>query len=120
MEVNTSRPLQAMSEEQLKAFLEAVKVDVGLQEQLKEAKDMDSVVAIAKAAGFVISVEELNKAQAELSEEELEGIAGGITPILGFASCFCYAGVAFVLLTKEELKPNSSRYDPTANKPWNT
>jgi predicted ribosomally synthesized peptide with nif11-like leader len=80
MELNTSRPLQAMSEEQLKAFLEAVKVDVGLQEQLKEAKDMDSVVAIAKAAGFVISVEELNKAQAELSEEELEGMAGGMTP----------------------------------------
>ena len=66
-----------MSEEQLKAFLEAVKADTGLQEKIKAATDADSVVAIAKAAGFVISVEDLKKAQAEVSEEELEGIAGG-------------------------------------------
>jgi len=65
-----------MSEEQLKAFLEAVKADAGLQEKLKTAKDADAVVAIAKAAGFVISAEELKKAQAEISEEELEGVAG--------------------------------------------
>jgi len=66
-----------MSEEQLKAFLEAVKADAGLQEKLKAAKDVDAVVEIAKAAGFVISAEELKKAQAEISEEELEGVAGG-------------------------------------------
>ena len=64
-----------MSEEQLKAFLEAVKADAGLQEKLKAAGDADAVVTIAKAAGFVISAEELKKAQ--LSEEELEGVAGG-------------------------------------------
>ena len=78
MEVITSRPLKAMSEEQLKAFQEAVKADEGLQEQLKAAADADAVVAIAKAAGFVISAEELKKAQAEVSEEELEGVAGGV------------------------------------------
>ena len=66
-----------MSEEQLKAFLEAVKADAGLQEKLRAAGDADAVVAIAKAAGFVISVEELKRAQAEVSEEELEGVAGG-------------------------------------------
>ena len=66
-----------MSEEQLKAFLEAVKADAGLQEQLKAAQDADAVVAIAKAAGFVISAEELKKSQAEISDEELEGVAGG-------------------------------------------
>ena len=66
-----------MSEKQLKAFLEAVKADAGLQEKLKDAADADSVVAIAKAAGFVISVEEFKRAQAEISEEELEGVAGG-------------------------------------------
>jgi predicted ribosomally synthesized peptide with nif11-like leader len=37
-----------MSEEQLKAFLEAVKADAGLQEKLKAAGDADAVVAIAK------------------------------------------------------------------------
>ena len=66
-----------MSEEQLKAFLEAVKADAGLQEQLKAAADADAVVALAKAAGFLISVDELKKAQSEISEEELEGVAGG-------------------------------------------
>ena len=66
-----------MSEEQLKAFLEAVKADAGLQEQLKAAGDADAVVAIAKQSGFVITVDGLKKAQAEISEEELEGVAGG-------------------------------------------
>lgn len=53
-----------MPEEQLKAFLEAVKADTGLQEQLKAAGDAAAVVAIASAAGFVVSAEELQKAQA--------------------------------------------------------
>jgi predicted ribosomally synthesized peptide with nif11-like leader len=73
----TPRPLKAMSEEQLKAFLEAVKADAGLQEKLKAVTDADAVVAIAKAAGFVISTEELQKAQAEVPEDELEDVAGG-------------------------------------------
>jgi predicted ribosomally synthesized peptide with nif11-like leader len=77
MGLTTPRPLTAMSEEQLKAFLEAVKANEGLQEQLKAAADADTVVAIAKSAGFAISAEELQRAQAELSEEELEGVAGG-------------------------------------------
>ena len=66
-----------MSEEQLKAFLEAVKADAGLQEKMSAAKDADAVVEIAKAAGFVISVEQLKRAPGELSDEELEGVAGG-------------------------------------------
>ena len=68
-----------MSEEQLKAFMEAVKADPGLQQKLNAAADADAVVAIAKAAGFVISAEELQRAQAgsEVSEEELEGVCGG-------------------------------------------
>ena len=66
-----------MSEEQLKAFLEAVKDDAGLQEKLKAASDIDDVVAIAKATGFVISPDDLKKAEAEVSDEELEGVTGG-------------------------------------------
>ncbi len=70
-----------MSEEQLNAFLEAVKADAGLLEKLKAAGDADAVVALAKASGFVISAEELQKAQTDLSEEELEGVAGGTLPL---------------------------------------
>ena len=66
-----------MSEEQLKAFLEKVKSDTSLQEKLKAASDADAVVAIAKDAGFVISPGELQKLQTDLSEQELEGVAGG-------------------------------------------
>ena len=66
-----------MSEEQLKAFIEKVKADTSLQEKLKGAADADAVVAIAKGAGFSFSADDINKAQSELSEEELEGVAGG-------------------------------------------
>jgi hypothetical protein len=45
------------------------------------AVDADAVAEIAKAAGFVISVEELKNAQAEMSEEELEALAGGMSPV---------------------------------------
>ena len=65
-----------MSEEQLKAFTNAIKADTTLQEKLKGATDADAVVAIAKDAGFIISTDDLPNAQSELSEEELE-IAGG-------------------------------------------
>ena len=66
-----------MSEEQFKAFLEKVKGDTSLQEKLKAAADADAVVAIAKAAGFMISADALKKSQTEVSDEELEGVAGG-------------------------------------------
>ncbi len=65
-----------MSEEQLKAFLEKVKADAGLQEKLKSASDTDTVVSLAKEAGFSISADDLKNAQSEISEEELEGVAG--------------------------------------------
>lgn len=64
-----------MSEEQLKAFIAKVKADTSLQEQLK-AEEAD-LVAIAKAAGFVITTEDLNSHRQNLSDEELEGVAGG-------------------------------------------
>ena len=67
-----------MSEEQLKAFLEKLKDDSSLQEKLKAASDADAASAIAKKAGFSISADEFTKAQStELSDEELEGMAGG-------------------------------------------
>ena len=66
-----------MSEEQLKTFLEKATGDASIQDKLKAAADIDSVVAIAKEAGFSIFAEELKKAQSELSFEELEGVAGG-------------------------------------------
>ena len=65
-----------MSEEQLKAFIAKVQADKSLQEQLK-AEGAD-VVSIAKAAGFLITKEDLQANQQNLSDEELEGAAGGV------------------------------------------
>ena len=74
-------PLRAMSEEQLAALLAKLKEDAGLQEKLKGAADLDAAVALAKDAGFDISKADWLKYQAqqtlELSDEELEGVAGG-------------------------------------------
>ena len=66
-----------MSEEQLKSFLEKVQGHTSLQEKLKAAADADAVVEIAKEAGFVISADDLKKAQSEAIDDELEEAAGG-------------------------------------------
>ena len=72
-----------MSEEQLAALLAKLKEDAGLQEKLKGAADLDAVLGIAKEAGFDVSKAEWLRYQAkqiiELSDEELEGVAGGIS-----------------------------------------
>ena len=62
-----------MSDEQLKAFIEKVKADTSLQEKLKAAKSPEDVVAIAKEHGHDFGTEHIS----QLTEEELEGVAGG-------------------------------------------
>jgi predicted ribosomally synthesized peptide with nif11-like leader len=70
-----------MSEEQLLALLAKLKEDAGLREKLKGAADLDAAVAIAKEAGFDVSKADWLRYQAKqtlaLSDEELEGVAGG-------------------------------------------
>ena len=70
-----------MSEEQVAALLARIKEDSGLQEKLKSAVDLDAAVALAKDAGFDVSKADWLMYQAqqtlELSNEELEGVAGG-------------------------------------------
>ena len=87
-----------MSEEQLKAFLEKVKGDTSLQEKLNEAVAADAVVEIAKAAGFAITSEDIQSMQSapvELSDEELEGAAGGVRTYGPCSLCKC-AGSTFM------------------------
>ena len=70
-----------MSEEQLKAFIAKVQADTSLQEQLK-AEGADPL-AIAKAAGYSITTDDLAAyrqnlpGKENLSDDELEGLAGG-------------------------------------------
>ena len=62
-----------MTQEQLKAFLEKVKGDTSIQEKLKAAQSQDDVVSIAKDHGHALGTEHIS----QLSEKELEGVAGG-------------------------------------------
>jgi predicted ribosomally synthesized peptide with nif11-like leader len=82
MRLFTFQHLQAMSEEQLAALLAKLKDDAGLQAKLTGAADLDAAVALAKEAGFDVSKADWLKYQAtqtlELSDEELEGVAGGM------------------------------------------
>ena len=74
-------PLRAMSEEQLSALLAKLQDDAGLREKLKGAADLDAAAAMAQEAEFDVSKADWLKHQAkqtlELSDEELEGVAGG-------------------------------------------
>ena len=81
-----------MSGEQLAALLAKLKDDEGLQEKLKDAADLDAVLAIAKSAGFDISKAAWLRYQATqtlktLSDEELENVAGGQG--VGFTGMVC-------------------------------
>ena len=70
-----------MSEEQLKAFLEKVKGDTGLQERLEGAASPEAGIEIAKDAGFSITAEDIQSMQSatvDVSDEELEGATGGV------------------------------------------
>ena len=73
-----------MSEQQLRAFLEAVKADTSLQEKLKASNNAEAVVALAKESGFSISMDDFSKTQSALTEEELENLFGG-----NWSSCIC-------------------------------
>jgi predicted ribosomally synthesized peptide with nif11-like leader len=70
-----------MSEDQLLALLAKLQDDSGLREKLQGAADLDAVVALAKESGFDVSKADWMKYQAsqpqELSDEELESVAGG-------------------------------------------
>ena len=72
-----------MSLEQLKAFLEKVKADTTLQEKLKAAKSPEDVVGIAKEHGHEFTADNI----AELSEVELEGVAGGGIGCFSMGGC---------------------------------
>ena len=86
-----------MSEEQLTAFLASLKSNMGLQEKLKGAADLDAAVAMAKEAGFDVSKADWLKYQARqtlgLSDVELESATGGtiiptIPPICTLFGCY--------------------------------
>ena len=65
-----------MAEPQLKAFLEAIKLDADLQKKVQMASSPKAIAAIAHSAGFVISEEDLNLAD-QIGDQELKDVSGG-------------------------------------------
>jgi len=70
-----------MSEDQIAAFLSRLNDDALLREKFQNAPDLDAAVALAEEAGFKVSKADWHKFLAsdnlELSDEDLEGVAGG-------------------------------------------
>ena len=77
-----------MSEEQLKAFIAKAKDDQSIQAKLKSAKTLEEVVAIAKEHGHEFTADTITA----LSEEELEGVAGGGLPSMSAVVYPCPCG----------------------------
>ena len=83
-----------MSEEQLEAFLEKVKSDTELQEKLRAAASPEAGLEIAKEAGFSITSEDIQSMQsATVSDEELEGAAGGFLYENTFLESMCFDNI---------------------------
>ena len=68
-----------MSEEQLKAFIAKANADQSIQDKLKAATSPEEVVGIAKEHGHEFTADKITALRkiTALSEEELEGVAGG-------------------------------------------
>ena len=72
--------------ENMKKFLEAVSKDEALCEKVSAA-DKDELIAIAKELGIALVDADFEKPAEELSDDELDAVAGG-----GDVSCACAMG----------------------------
>ena len=76
-------------------FLEMVKADQALSTAVESAETYKDVVLLAESKGFKFSVEDLDaevNGQGELSDAELESLAGGVNVSMkstGPATCPC-------------------------------
>ena len=66
-----------MPKKELRAFIEALQADEELQKKLIDAADAQDIIQLAKEAGFLISPEDINSANRELEDSDLEGVTGG-------------------------------------------
>ena len=77
--------------ENLSKFLEAVSDDEELKEKLAEAKDKETVIALAAEKGFTLTEDDLKADKPSgsriLSDDELEAVAGGVA-----GRCTCENG----------------------------
>ena len=73
--------------EKLKNFLEAVSRDETLTEKIGKEADRKTIIAVARELGFDLCEADFEPVPVELSEDELETVAGGDA-----VSCSCALG----------------------------
>ena len=66
-----------MGLESAKSFLEKVKTDAALADQVQRAKTAGEVVKKAAEMGYSFTQEDLQAASTQLSDVELQGVSGG-------------------------------------------
>ncbi|SMC33213.1 Nif11-like leader peptide family natural product precursor [Sporomusa malonica] len=66
-----------MSIESARAFMERMKTDQDLATKIREFNNLEDVKEFIKKAGFDFTREELNEIRGELTEQELDNVAGG-------------------------------------------
>jgi len=66
-----------MSAESVKLFVEKIKTDEEFAKKLKGFEDASARKAFVKEAGFDFTDEEVKQIQGELSDEDLDAVAGG-------------------------------------------
>lgn len=66
-----------MSIESARAFMERMKIDQDFATKIREFKNLDDVKEFIKKADFEFTLEELNGVRGELTEQELDNVAGG-------------------------------------------
>ncbi|REJ91413.1 MAG: Nif11-like leader peptide family natural product precursor [Planctomycetota bacterium] len=90
------------NEEQLTAFLDKVESDAALQEEVRKVKSVSDLVALGKQSGFSFDEDTAKsyfqeQAQSggdvELSEEQLEQVAGGGYFLAADSGCFVYKSI---------------------------
>ncbi|HIE87709.1 MAG TPA: Nif11-like leader peptide family natural product precursor [Gammaproteobacteria bacterium] len=74
-----------MSKENLDQFIQKVTDSEELQARIGEEMDADSLVALGAEHGCEFSADDLT-AGAELSDEELDGVSGGLIAIIAIAA----------------------------------
>ena len=68
-----------MSVDALKKLREQVSADRELNRQFQQAASLEQTIELAKGLGYEITPEDIRSYQGDLSDSELEQVAGGFT-----------------------------------------
>ena len=89
-----------MSKETLDQFIQQISESEELQTRIGEGIDADSLIALGAEHGCEFSADDL-AADVELSDEELDGVAGGMLSVPNNVPSLTYSGSRFRMGTDQ-------------------